>query len=148
MNHAGYLYMPLRAPEALITGTKDAIGILGGVEAVVGIGVSGAMAAPMVARDLGLRCCIVRKEDDVSTHSYTRFEGTMEKGDRWVFLDDLICSGKTFRFVWNMMQNHEETEGKYTFAGMYMYSTLQTHRADSNAVQLYLDGAGAASRDL
>lgn len=129
MTHAGYLYMPIYAPDMLVQRVGDACVQLG-CNALVGTGLSGAMAVPMLAKALDTRFCIVRKESDRDTHSRSRFEGNMRDGDRWMFLDDLICSGKTFRYVYEMMHNHCDTNGRYPFTGAYLYSTGMTVRAD------------------
>ena len=62
-------------------------------DTIVGTGLSGALIVPTVARALGKRWAIVRKQDDRSTHSSYRVEG--EIGKRWLFLDDTIASGAT-----------------------------------------------------
>ena len=130
MTHAGYLHLPIREPKLLVSRVKELPEQIGEFDAVVGCGMSGAMAASIVACNLGLRFCVVRKKQDRNTHSCTRFEGNMREGDRWIFLDDLIDSGKTFKFVYDMMQN--QTNCVYKFVGAYLYSNVMALRADDD----------------
>ena len=130
MSHAGYLHLPIREPKLLVSRVKELPEQIGGFDAVVGCGMSGAMAASIVGCDLGLRFCVVRKKSDINTHSCTRFEGNMQKGDRWIFLDDLIDSGDTFRFVYDMMKS--QTVGNYKFVGAYLYTNVIALRADDD----------------
>jgi orotate phosphoribosyltransferase len=67
-------------------------------DTLVGTGLSGSLVVPFLARALGKQYAIVRKSDHhsgdhVSQHSICPVEGTL--GHRWVFVDDLICSGAT-----------------------------------------------------
>lgn len=61
-------------------------------DTLVGRGLSGALVVPTLARALGKRWAIVRKEGDGS-HSSNRYEGCC--GTRWLFVDDLVGSGET-----------------------------------------------------
>lgn len=71
-------------------------------DTLVGTGLSGALVVPSLARALTrqgqpeVKWLIVRKPED-STHSSLPVEGDL--GRRWVFVDDFIASGKTFRRV-------------------------------------------------
>lgn len=85
-------------------------------DAIVGTGLSGTIFTARVAPGLGKTFAIVRKKDDKSTHSGTKVEGIV--GKRWVFADDFISSGATFKRVMEMMQKyHPNAE----FVGAYEY---------------------------
>lgn len=64
------------------------------VDTFVGRGLSGALVVPHVARACGKQWAIVRKNDDGS-HSSSTIEGDI--GNKWLFVDDLVCTGSTFK---------------------------------------------------
>jgi hypothetical protein len=67
-------------------------------DTIVGSGLSGALVIPTLAQAFGVTWAVVRKPEDGS-HSSWSIEGVI--GERWVFVDDLMDSGKTFRRVHN-----------------------------------------------
>ncbi|AYD87004.1 phosphoribosyl transferase [Mycobacterium phage NearlyHeadless] len=92
---------------------------LAGVEfdTLVGTGLSGTIAVIKLAKMLDKRYLLVRKPNDGS-HSSQPAEGSL--GRRWVFVDDLISSGRTFARVWNKIQSWGfDTE----FVGVFLYGT-------------------------
>lgn len=85
-------------------------------DTIVGTGLSGTIFTARVAPGLRKKFAIVRKKDDHSTHSDIRIEGQV--GSRWVFADDFVQGGGTFKRVLKMMkQHHPDAE----FAGIYQY---------------------------
>lgn len=64
-------------------------------DTMVGTGLSGTLVVPTLARAFGTYWAIVRKEH--SPHTSNLIEG--EIGQKWLFVDDLICSGETRRRV-------------------------------------------------
>lgn len=66
-------------------------------DTLVGTGLSGAVAVPLLAYTLRKNFVLVRKPDDNTNHSYRSVEGTL--GNRWVFVDDFISTGKTLKRV-------------------------------------------------
>lgn len=115
--HASHLFSLRWETRQLIT--EEAINILRGVpfDSIAFSGVSGALVAPMVASALGKELILVRKKQDTDNHSGLRVEGFLD-AQRYVFLDDLIGSGSTFRRV------IEEVHGfapKATCIGIYQY---------------------------
>lgn len=95
MAHAPYLESALADLDAIIPYIKEGLANFAEFDecdTLVGRGLSGALVVPYVARALGLRWAIARKEGDGS-HSTECIEGTI--GRRWVFVDDLISSGNT-----------------------------------------------------
>lgn len=85
-------------------------------DTIVGTGLSGTIFTARVAPGLGKSFAIVRKKDDKSTHSGTKVEGIV--GERWVFADDFISSGATFKRVLEMMKAHRPNA---QFVGAYEY---------------------------
>lgn len=65
-------------------------------ESIVGRGLSGALVVPMLATALGRSWAIVRKEGE-QRHSHDKIEG--EIGETFIFVDDLVASGGTYRAV-------------------------------------------------
>lgn len=72
-------------------------------DTLVATGVSGTIIVPALALSLGKKFVIVRKEHDDSHHGAARLVGQM--GHRWIFVDDLISSGKTRRYVLNRVKD-------------------------------------------
>jgi len=88
-------------------------------DTLVGIGLSGALVVPVIARALDKHWLIIRKPSEGS-HSGRRAEGTL--GKRWVFCDDLIDSGSTrdtvMRGIKAISENYEFTT---KYVGDYLY---------------------------
>lgn len=61
-------------------------------DTMIGTGLSGSLAIPVLARAMNKHWAIVRKDNDGS-HSSCIIEGSI--GNRWVFVDDFISSGAT-----------------------------------------------------
>ena len=89
-------------------------------DTIVGTGVSGAIIVPILARALRKYAMIVRK--DGQTHSHKRCEGQL--GARWLFVDDLICTGATLTRAYEHITALARQESHKTkFVGAYMYHT-------------------------
>ncbi len=65
-------------------------------DTLVGTGLSGAIVVPPLARSLRKKFLLIRKDND-SSHSSYPAEGVL--GRRWLFVDDFVSSGTTFRKV-------------------------------------------------
>lgn len=102
--HAPYLRRALNTPRHVV---ETAVKALDPVEfdAIVCTGVSGLLVAPMIAMTMGKRLAVVRKpnDDGQSNHSEWKVECGLEPGDRWVFVDDLVASGRTVQRVQEAM---------------------------------------------
>lgn len=87
-----YLQSVLKDPRALL---KLACERLKGqqFDVIVVRGTSGLLLGSALAIRLRKRLAVVRKPND-SSHSSATVEGWL--GGRWLFVDDLICSGSTF----------------------------------------------------
>ena len=92
-------------PDLLIRIAERTIDIddLDSFDTMIGTGLSGALAIPTLARYFGKNWAIVRKDND-NSHGMYRVEGTF--GNSWVFVDDLIASGRTLCNVFAAMKNH------------------------------------------
>lgn len=91
---AGYLYEAVYAHEEVIHRAKRTLAKVK-FDSIVGRGMSGALVVPKLADALGVAWGVVRKPGD-GTHSMNKdMEGCL--GTRWVFVDDLVSSGRTFR---------------------------------------------------
>lgn len=111
--HSAYMRHAFLTPRAQVSQAKR---ILDGVDfdTLVGTGLSGALVIPHVARALKVKWLIVRKKKDAS-HSTRYAEG--ELGRRWVFMDDLIDSGTTYRCVREAVKNVVDDHNRYYVAG-------------------------------
>jgi len=82
---------------------ENAIRCLNGVsvdfDTMVGMGLSGSLVVPVLARLFDVNFAIVRKE--YSSHDHSEIVGRI--GHRWIFVDDFICSGQTLQRVKNVM---------------------------------------------
>lgn len=96
---AGYLHRAFEDIDGII---RDAEKALEGVDydTMVGTGLSGSLVIPTLARALGKYWCIVRKDEQ--NHSNRRIEGQI--GHKWVFVDDIIDTGKTRERVKSAME--------------------------------------------
>jgi hypothetical protein len=84
-------------------------------DTIVGTGLSGTVFVSKVHTALRKNVAIVRKKNDGS-HSGNKVEGAI--GKRWVFVDDFMSSGRTFKRVAEIMfEEYPQSE----FVGYYSY---------------------------
>jgi len=98
---------------------------LAGVEfdTIVGTGFSGGVVVPALAMALGVNFVLIRKEDDDSHHGPGRLIG--ELGDKWVFVDDFVSSGRTKRRVVEKIEAAAIVEDQSTeYVGDYLYANV------------------------
>jgi len=97
-------------------------------DTIVGTGFSGSVVIPAVAMALGKDFLLIRKEDDQSHHGGGLPVGTL--GKRWIFLDDFISSGATWRRVHRKVAAFakpspdywgDKTEVATEYVGTYIY---------------------------
>lgn len=94
--HSGYFEEALDHPQKVIDMFRAQV--MGQIEfgSLVGTGLSGMVMTPLLAYIAKVPYAIVRKNKSSSHGCYT-VEGTV--ADKWVFVDDFIASGDTFRRV-------------------------------------------------
>lgn len=106
-------------------------------DTLVGTGFSSGVVIPALALRMKKKFVLIRKDNDDSHHGSGRFLGEM--GDRWIFVDDFISSGRTRDRVLGKVRDWRGTERwnadysevipgeplKTEFVGQYMYA-LQT----------------------
>lgn len=97
-------------------------------DSFVGTGVSGTIIVPILAREFNKRFLIVRKPG--RTHSYYKVEGKINNRDRWVFVDDLIDTGKTFNRVQKIINDE-----LHAFNPSYVGNILYTHKFVSPSIR-------------
>jgi orotate phosphoribosyltransferase len=85
-------------------------------QALVGMGISGAIAVPVLAHTFGFQFGIVRKQG-VSNHSGNLVETNFDKEAGWIIVDDLICYGNTVRYIIRTMKYY----GFNNYQGVYLY---------------------------
>ena len=89
-------------------------------DTIVGTGFSGGIVIPSFALALGKNFVLIRKETDDSHHGRGRLLGEM--GDRWIFVDDFMSSGRTRqRVIEKIHQAGHECDHFPTLVGQYMY---------------------------
>jgi adenine/guanine phosphoribosyltransferase-like PRPP-binding protein len=109
-----YLARAFENPANLIS---EAMKALEGVQfdTLVGTGLSGALVVPTLARALGRHWMIIRKKNDGS-HGCSLAVGTI--GSRWIFVDDLVCTGDTLK---RAREAVTELETGADYVGHYLY---------------------------
>lgn len=98
-------------------------------DTIVGTGFSGGVVIPALALALGKKFVLIRKEDDDSHHGGGRLLGDL--GQRWIFVDDFISSGRTRTRVINKVAEALVEQSSWdlragetyetTLVGQYMY---------------------------
>lgn len=92
-------------------------------DTLVGTGFSGGIVIPSLALALGKKFVLIRKETDDSHHGRGKLVG--ELGDKWIFVDDFVSSGRTRDRVISKIAEVEDDWGnkvrKSTLVGQYMY---------------------------
>lgn len=89
-------------------------------DTIVITGVSGLAFGIPLAQLMKKHIAICRKGEDGS-HSAKAFEATVERKEfgRWIFVDDLVDTGKTKTRVKDKVEDH--TDGTATYVGTYLY---------------------------
>lgn len=94
-------------------------------DTMVGTGLSGSLVIPELARRMGKFWFLVRKSSE-SSHSRMIGEGRL--GHKWLFVDDLICSGATFlrveravKTVCETIEDINEKPWPIEFVGSYLF---------------------------
>lgn len=88
-------------------------------DTMVGTGMSGALVIPRLADALDVDFVLVRKPSE-NSHSSQLAEGWL--GKRWIFVDDFVSSGVTYRRIARVMRElavNEQTA--LEFGGIYQY---------------------------
>lgn len=89
-------------------------------DTIVGTGFSGGMVIPMIATMLNKHFVLIRKETDDSHHGSGRLLG--ELGERWIFVDDFVQSGRTKNRVIEKVAEAARSELHVTtYVGNYYY---------------------------
>jgi hypothetical protein len=95
----------------------------------VGTGMSGALAAPVLAYAMKKHCCLVRnRRDEARRSGGSQVEGVL--GERWIFVDDDIATGATRTYVkkaikdWACLnQGSASARHEAAFAGTFLYGS-------------------------
>jgi hypothetical protein len=128
-SHASYLSPLIESPDEVIARFRAKMRAVD-FDTLVGTGLSGSLAVPMLARSVGCHFALVRKANDAS-HSDNSVEGNV--GKRWVFVDDLICSGETRRRVRGAMADFcAKHNFMNAYVGDYMYHGNHFNAAEAN----------------
>lgn len=110
-----------KLPEVIETAQERLTGV--DFDTMVGTGFSGGVVIPALALAMGKKFVLIRKETDDSHHGGGRLLG--ELGQRWIFVDDLVSSGRTRKRVIEKIANavgefndrvNSEMVGQYLYA--------------------------------
>lgn len=89
-------------------------------DTLVGTGFSGGIVIPSLALKMGKKFVLVRKDDDDSHHGRGRLVGAL--GEKWIFVDDFVSSGRTLERVKSKIRDACVLNGITTEqVGQYMY---------------------------
>jgi len=124
--HSGYFSRAFGNMDLLIEAMRTDIPVA--YDTLIGTGLSGTLVVPSMARALDVRWAIVRKDEEQS-HASTRIEG--EIGTRWLFVDDFISSGRTYRRVQAAVA---ATVGNTAMVGAWLYEQGSYGRFDPPAL--------------
>jgi hypothetical protein len=116
-------------------------------DTLVGTGFSGAVVIPTLARELGKKFVLIRKDNDDSHHGKGRLLGSI--GARWLFVDDFVSSGATKTRVLGKIAEALETRRGWgedvshiEHAGDYLYNTTwRLHTPTGDPIHTYADGS-------
>jgi hypothetical protein len=127
-SHASYLSNLFEDPAGTVARFRAKVRHVD-FDTLVGTGLSGALAAQLLAQSVSCHFAVVRKSGE-STHSNNTVEGVI--GKRWLFVDDLVASGETRSRVKTAMQCFCEIhEFESVYVGDYLYYG-NTFRAKEN----------------
>lgn len=90
-------------------------------DTLVGTGFSGGIVIPALALAMGKKFVLIRKETDDSHHGRGRLLG--ELGNKWIFVDDFVSSGRTRQRV---IDKVKEVDSGTEYVGQYMYVSYST----------------------
>lgn len=139
--HASYLGEIINNPDEVIrlaAERLEAAEKAGYVfDTIVGTGLSGALIVPTLARKLNKHFALVRKPDN--SHSEMILEGSI--GERWVFVDDLIISGATYRRVRTRINTVASSYyRRFVFVGAFIYNEIIERSSANNKTELWSPG--------
>ena len=113
----------LDLPHVIKTGRKALKDI--DFDTIVGTGFSGGIVIPALAMSMDKKFVLIRKEDDDSHHGGGKLVGQL--GERWIFVDDFVSSGRTRTRVVAKIAEAVADEVRpitTTFVGQYMYQNV------------------------
>src|SRR6266404_718779 len=96
-------------------------------DTIVGSGLSGTVAATLIAHQMGKNLVVVRKATE-NSHSSNLIEGKL--GKRWIFIDDFIASGATLSRCKDAVR---ATALGYAFDTQYVGAYLYARRSNTYA---------------
>lgn len=127
--HCTYMSRVFTEPfENIVSDAREALANVE-YDTMIGRGLSGALVIPRLAEALGKEWMIVRKPGD-SSHSTRPAEGVL--GRRWLFVDDFISSGETYREVCKAVRKvAEDFETEHVGLWCYEYEYDSYEPADT-----------------
>lgn len=93
-------------------------------DAIAFRGLSGALVAPLVARELNIGMIAIRKRENC--HSYDYVEGCIHEAENIIILDDLVSSGATIRAI---LEEMRAIRTYVPVAGIVLYNDEYTNEA-------------------
>lgn len=92
-------------------------------DTIVGTGFSGGIVIPALALAMDKQFLLIRKDGDDSHHGAGRLVGQL--GERWIFVDDFVSTGRTRTRVIGKVAEAVSVSGiPTTMVGQYMYQGM------------------------
>ncbi len=113
-------------PQVMVSSFSEALRRAGmdpsNFSTIVGTGFSGALVVPELGRSTLKDYLLIRKPGDSHHHGSAVAEGNFSEDGRWIFVDDGIASGTTYRRVREVMRQLAAANGlPDKFQGVYLY---------------------------
>lgn len=126
LSHLGYFAEAFDTPDILFKEAHENLDDID-FDTMVGMGLSGSLVVPLLAREFGVNFAIIRKKGE-STHDDGQFVGNI--GHKWIFVDDFIEQGNTLRTVTKAVRDIEQdfyqmytNDSQVKCVGAYLYGT-------------------------
>jgi len=113
----------------IMNAVKNLTKISNSFDSIACSGTSGLLVVPQIAEILDKNIIVIRKSSD---KCYSKFEYEGVVPDSYIIIDDLICSGKTIRYIQNIIKEDYERSSCY---GVYCY--MPQYCAYSKALKVF-----------
>jgi len=128
-SHAGYFTQGFDQHELIAEAEETAAECedFRNVDTLIGTGLSGAVAVPLLAYALDKTFALVRRDSNESTHDGGMVRGNI--GATWAFVDDFVSSGETRdRVREEVDQLLARKNALSTYVGAYQYTNIHRWR--------------------
>jgi len=123
------------ADELIANAEKTLYGLNIDFDSMVGVGLSGLLVLPVLARHFKVPFFAVRKRGESSHLSHSYGEGSI--GKKWILIDDFTCTGKTVAMAKKSVASAVAVhEFRTKYVGLYAYSDSEFHYPDNSRARI------------